>query len=105
MHIVHVCAHFNTKIEYQDLALARQQIKIGHKVTVVTSDWHVNFPNYEETYKEILGERYIGEGEFLEESIKIIRLKLIDKPNLFLRLKNLKKVLKEIKPELIFYQD
>ena len=56
MHIVHVVTHFpTTKLEYQEVALAREQIKLGHKVTIVTSDWHNNFPNYDTVYKHVIG--------------------------------------------------
>jgi glycosyltransferase involved in cell wall biosynthesis len=101
MHIVHVCAHFTTKLEYQELALAREEIRTGHRVSVVTSEWNFNFPNYEATYKKILGERFIGKGHFIEEGINIYRLKLISLPNVFLRLKNCVSVLKKISPDLI----
>jgi len=101
MKIVHICAHFNTIIEYQDLALVRKQIKQGHEVVVITSDYHFNFPNYDETYKDILGDRYIGTGVFYEENIKIIRLPLKSRPNFILYLKGLRETLKNEKPDAI----
>jgi len=101
MHIVHICLHFNTIIEYQELALAREQLRTGHKVSVVTSDWHPNFTNYDTIYKPILGERYIGTGVFFEEGITIYRLKLLSVPSIFRRLKGAKKIIKSISPDLV----
>ncbi len=102
MHIVHTVLHFpTTKLEYQEVALAREQLKQGHKVTIITSDWHNNFPSYDSVYKPIIGDRYVGTGVFIEEGINIIRLKLIDKIKIFVHLKRLKKTLKSIKPDLI----
>ena len=101
MHIVHVCLHFNTKIEYQELALAREQIRTGHKVTVVTSEWHPNFKNYESIYKPVLGQRHIGTGVFLEENITIYRLKLLNRPSIFRRLKGAVQIINKIQPDLV----
>lgn len=102
MHIVHICLNFNTIIEYQELALAREQIRLGHQVTVITSDWNPNFKNYQSIYNEILGDRYIGTGTFIEEGITIYRLKLINNPSIFTRLKGARKLIKMLNPDLVF---
>jgi glycosyltransferase involved in cell wall biosynthesis len=102
MKIVHICAHFNTTIEYQELALVRQQLNEGHLVIVITSDCHFNFPNFEESYKPVLGDRYIGTGVFYQEGIKIIRLKEVNRPHFLYHLKGLRKSIKAEKPDAIF---
>jgi len=101
MHIVHICLHFNTIIEYQELALAREQLMTGHKVSVITSDWHPNFTNYDTIYKPILGERYVGTGIFFEEGITIYRLKLLNVPSIFRRLKGAIEIIRSVNPDLV----
>jgi len=102
MHIVHVVKHFpTTKLEYQEVALAREQINLGNDVTILTGDRHNDFPNYDENYYSIIGPRYVGTGKSVEEGITIIRLKLLDKINIFTRLKGLRRAIRKVKPDLI----
>ncbi|MCK9235473.1 MAG: glycosyltransferase family 4 protein [Bacteroidales bacterium] len=102
MHIVHVVVHFpTTKLEYQEVALARVQTRSGNKVTIVTSDWHNNYPNYKEIFEPIIGQRYVGIGISEEERIVIIRLKLKKILKIIPYLSGLNKTLRKINPDFI----
>lgn len=101
MKIVHICPYFQPKLGYQETFLAKAQIKQGHDVIVITSDIYFPFPDYEKTIQPILGERLVGEGEFVEEGIPTIRLER--KFDFWNRvyLKNLEHTLEKIKPDLV----
>lgn len=101
MKIVHICPYFQPKLGYQETFLAKSQIKQGHAVTVITSDLYFPFPDYEKTIEPILGKRFVGVGEFIEEGILTIRLK--SKFELWNRfyLQKLFQTLEKIKPDLV----
>jgi len=54
-----------------------------------------------ENYYPVIGPRYVGTGRSKEEGINIIRLKAYDRIKIFTRLLGLRKILKELKPDLI----
>ena len=55
MKIVHLTSYFQPQLGYQEYFLAREHIKLGHDVWVVTSDRYFPFPDYDKTVKNILG--------------------------------------------------
>jgi glycosyltransferase involved in cell wall biosynthesis len=73
MKIVHLIEYFSPALGYQETYLAREQQRMGHDVTVLTSDRHFPFPDYDSTVGDILGTRVVGIGEFREESLHVIR--------------------------------
>lgn len=75
MKIVHVISYFQPKLGYQEYYLAREQQKMGHEVCVITSDRYASFPGFSETVNNVLGSRYVGRGKFMEEGIRVIRLR------------------------------
>ncbi|HNW05511.1 MAG TPA: glycosyltransferase family 4 protein [archaeon] len=75
MKIVHVCDYIQPQLGYQEYYLAKEHAKMGHEVTVITSDRYYPFPNYENTAEKILGDRKIGVGITNIDGFKIIRLK------------------------------
>lgn len=101
MHIVHVISYFQTQIGYQEYYLAKVQQSEGHTVSIITSDRYWPFPNYEISYKVILGERIVGTGEFTEDSLRVIRLPVIFEFPPLLMLKNLKSTLCDLSPDII----
>jgi glycosyltransferase involved in cell wall biosynthesis len=74
MKIVHLIDYFQPALGYQELFLAREQQRLGHKVTVVTSDRFAPFPGYATTVQPIIGVRQRGAGRFLERNVPVIRL-------------------------------
>lgn len=101
MHIAHVITNFSTKLNYQEHYLIEKQIEDENNVTVLTSQWNPGFPNYEEVYKPMIGDRFVGLGLYREQGYNVIRLLLHNKPSIFSYLEKLTLVLKIIKPNLI----
>lgn len=99
--IVHVVDYFQPQLGYQETALAREHAKAGHKVYVLTSDRYFPFQDYETTYKEVLGERIIGEKTEEVDGYKIIRLKTKLEFKSFVILPQITKQLKAIKPDVV----
>ena len=77
MKIAHVIPYFQPKLGYQEFYLAKEQQNMGHEVCVITSDRYAPFPDFSRTVGKILGERYVGQGSFLEEGVKVVRLPLV----------------------------
>lgn len=86
---------------YQENSLAQAHQQLGHEVVIVTSDRYFPFPDYESTVKNILGERRVGEGLFLDKDIKIHRLPVRFEKAARVWLKGLKKTLSQLKPDVI----
>lgn len=102
MKIVHLIDYFQPKVGYQEYFLAKEHQKSKHDVTVVTSDYFFPFPDYQNTYKKILGERNINPGTGNEEGIKVLRLPSFEVvPGSLVVLRGLKKELLRIKPDLV----
>ncbi len=103
MKILHVINHYHENFGYQENFLAVNQKKLGHETLIVTSDYYFPFPDYEKSVGNILGKRKVGDGEFFDKNIKIIR-----KKSLFQSLKSpnfvwfsLRKELFKFKPDII----
>lgn len=73
MRILHVIHYYHEGFGYQENWLAAHQMKQGHDVCVVTSDYYFPFPNYEATMAPTLGSRYVGTGRFKDGEISVIR--------------------------------
>lgn len=104
MRVVHLIDYFMPQMGYQEFYLAREQQKLGHKVWVVTSDRYYPFPDFENTVGKVLGRRVLGRGVRQERGIKVIRLPVIFEyiPSALIFIKDLKKTLNSIKPEVVF---
>lgn len=103
MKIVHLTDYFQPKIGYQETFLAREQVKLGHDVTVVTSDRYFPFPDYESTFTTLLGDRYIGTGKQIEEGIVTWRLPAWEIPKSpLVVLRSLEQTLETIRPDAVF---
>ena len=63
MKIVHLCSYIQPKLGYQEYYLAKEHAKMGHEVIVISSDRYYPFPDYNNTIKKILGNRFVGESD------------------------------------------
>lgn len=72
--ILHIIDYFAPKLGYQETYLAKEQVKLGHEVIVLSSSLHFPFPHYNETVKKLIGERILKAGESIEEGIRVMRL-------------------------------
>lgn len=91
MKVVHVCQYWNENFSYQENLLPEYQKKLGHDVTVITSE----YSNFSIEKKS---------GEYLERNYKVIRLKTFwNFKNRFVKFKGLEKKLIELKPDFIFF--
>lgn len=77
MRIVHVIDYISPQLGYQETYLAKEQKRLGHSVTVITSDRYFPFPHYQETVGSILGSRIVGVKEGTEDGIYIKRLPIL----------------------------
>lgn len=104
MKIVFLIDYFQPKLGYQEFFLAREMQKLGHQIFVVTSNYYFPFPDYQNTVFKVLGEREKGTGVFIEEGLTVHRLPLLfeTKNGAVTLLRNFKKTLFKIKPEIIF---
>lgn len=101
MRIVHVIEYFQPQIGYQESFIAREQVRAGHDVHVVTSDRYYNRPDYDKTWKSVLGPRLVGTGFSEYDGIKIHRLDVLFEYSIRLWLKNVWQKIESLEPELV----
>jgi len=100
MRIVHVVEYFHSMLGYQELFLAKEHVKAGHDVYVVTSDrYHSSI--YTRSMAVLIGSRVKGAGFFNESGIQVWRLKTrIELPNI-IWVAGLEGKIRELKPDLV----
>jgi glycosyltransferase involved in cell wall biosynthesis len=102
MKIVHVINYFQHQLGYQEYFLAKEHVKAGHDVYVITSNKYFPFPDYDNTVKNILGEREFEVREEVVDGIKIFRLKgVLEQPARRIWMKNFFSVFKKVNPDLV----
>lgn len=101
MKIVHVIDYFQPKLGYQETFLAREHAKMGHEVFVVTSDRYNPIVYLGDAAKPILGERIVAPGFFIEEDIKVWRLKTLFEVPHGIWIVGLEKKILELEPDLL----
>ena len=103
MKIVSVNVHYQDGLGYQDYYLGKSWKVMGHDVHFISSDWHFDYPDYDNTVKHIIGDKYVGSGTFLNEyNVPVHRLKSIARKYTgLIWLKGFEKKITELKPELI----
>lgn len=103
MRIIHLINYFQSKLGYQEFYLAKYQQKFGHKVLVVTADRYYPFPDYEQNYYNLLGDRFVGIGRKREEGIEIARLPIFleYKKSSQVILRGVLSVFREFKPDIV----
>ncbi|GEO09904.1 glycosyltransferase family 4 protein [Segetibacter aerophilus] len=103
MRIVSVNVHYQDKLGYQDYYLGKAWKKMGHEVHFISSDVHFDFPDYDNTIKHIIGEKYVGLGLYLNDyGVPVHRLKGTSKKRTgFIWLKGFKEKVFELKPDIL----
>lgn len=101
MRIVHLCNYFQPELGYQEYFLAIEHAKMGHEVTVVTSERYFPFPDYENTTKPVLGNRIHEPGEYDLEGYRVIKLPVAFEVSKRVWLKGLERVLRRLRPDLV----
>jgi len=99
MKIIHVIDYFQPQLGYQETFLPREQSKLGHEVYVLTSDRYQ--PLIYSENEDIIGNRAKGAGFFIEDGIKVWRLKtLVEIPHQIWVL-GLESKIKELMPDIV----
>jgi glycosyltransferase involved in cell wall biosynthesis len=101
MKIIHLCDYIQPKLGYQEYYLAKEHAKMGHEVTVVTSDRYYPFKDYKNTVEKILGPRIVGVKTEKIDGFKIIRLRTFFELGTRVWLCGLEKEIKKINPDII----
>ncbi len=77
MRILHIARYFQPGMGYQENGLLPAQMRLGHDVTLITSDRYAPHPNYRETMKWSEDKRVVGPGRRMEDGIDVIRVKVV----------------------------
>jgi glycosyltransferase involved in cell wall biosynthesis len=101
MKIVHLIDYFQPALGYQELFLAREQQRLGHDVTVVTSDRFAPFPGYATTVQPIIGSRRRRAGRFLERDVSVIRLPVNAEVRCRCWIRGVGSTLQELQPDVV----
>ncbi len=101
MKIVHLINYFQPKLGYQETFLAKEQIRLGHDVSVITSDKYRPFPDFKKTHSVLLGKRYVGCGFRIEDGIPVYRLKSILELKFRIWVLGLERIITRLQPDLI----
>jgi len=104
MKIVILISYFQPKLGYAEYFLAKEFSKLGHDVSVITSNYYFPFPDYENTVFNVLGDRKRQVGIFMENGIKVYRLPLFFQSGngAVVLLRKLGITLKKIRPDIVF---
>jgi len=101
MKILHIINYFQPQIGYQEVFLAKEQIKQGHDVSVITSDRYYPFVDFDKTYKNLLGDRICGSGFSKMDGIPIYRLKTLGEIKFRVWLLGLEQKVEELNPDYV----
>ncbi len=101
MRIVHVIDYFQPKLGYQETFLAREHAKSGHEVYVVTSDRYNPFVYSGDAARSLMGNRIVSAGFFVEEGIKVWRLKTLFEVPHAIWLHGIENKILELKPDIV----
>ncbi len=104
MKIVHVVGYFMPELGYQEYYLAKKHAVMGHDVSVISSDMAWPFPNIEEMLERAGAEptRKYRAGVYNVDGFKLYRLKHFFEHNDFILAGGIKRLLREIKPDVVF---
>ncbi len=101
MRIVHLVDYFQPVLGYQETFLAREQLCLGHDVTVVTADRFAPFPDYADTIQPLAGDRIRPVGRGVEEGIPVWRLPVQFEHRYRCWLKGLGQTLQTLRPDVV----
>lgn len=101
MKILFIVDYYQPKLGYGSYYIPKELFKLGHSVTILTSDHYYPFPNYSETAGKILGPRKIKSGITFENGVRVIRKPLLKE--IFTRaiFSGHKQLLEAINPEIV----
>ncbi|MBN2239278.1 MAG: glycosyltransferase family 4 protein [Dehalococcoidales bacterium] len=100
MKIAHITEFYYPELGYQERSLAKECVRLGHEVSVITSDrGHPSL--YTSKSGTLMGERIKKAGISDESGVQVIRLKVgFEFPNI-LWLSGLEKTVREFQPDLV----
>ncbi|MFH1597608.1 MAG: glycosyltransferase [Patescibacteria group bacterium] len=103
MKIVHLIGYFQPEFGYKEYYIAKNQVKLGHEVYVITSDKIFPFPNLPQLAKSlnISANRERPQGLQIIDGIKVYRQPIIFELGGSVLIKGVKKLLREIKPDIV----
>jgi len=103
MKIVHIMNWYIPDMGYQENFLPAEQQKLGHEVTIITSDRVPFYQGFENNVGRIIENRIIGTGESKETDVLIYRLPTIFevKNGGIIAFRGLRTKLSEIKPDIV----
>ena len=103
MRIVHVMAWYIPGMGYQENFLPIEQARLGHHVEVITSDRLPAFKGYRSHIGRLIGERYVGSGEFKDGELVIHRLETVleTKSGGRLLMSGVKSQLRDSRPDVV----
>ncbi len=101
MRIIHIADYFQPRLGYQETFLARELARVGHDVWVLTSDRYNPTLYFGKASEPVMSERIVGAGFFVEEGIKVFRLKTPFEIQLQMWMVGLEKRIQELKPDLV----
>lgn len=97
MKIVHICQYYNDNYGYQENLLPKYQKKLGHEVSIITSDRTSYFTNNQKP-------NVVGVGVFNDAGLEILRLPIkAEFKGRFVFFQNLEQELARQKPDYIFH--
>ncbi len=101
MRIVHVIDYFQPKFGYPETFLAREHAKSGHDVYVVTSDRYNPTLLLGKAKEPVMSDWIVGAGFFVEEGIKVWRLKTLFEIQFKVWMVGLERKIEELRPDLV----
>lgn len=101
MKIVHLVDYFQPSLGYQEFFLAKEQQRLGHDVTVLTSERFAPFPAYASTIQPILGNRLRSVGRFTERGISVWRLQTAFEWRSRCLIRGVRAALHELRPDVV----
>lgn len=96
---VYVTDYFSPELGYFEAFLPREQARMGHEVHVVTSDRYS--PLVYQAHSELLGERVRGDGFFIEEGIRVWRLRTLFEISHVIWMCGVEDKIKELRPDIV----
>lgn len=103
MKIVHTINYFQPQLGYQEYFIAKEHVKMGHEVHVITSNRYFPFPDYDKTAQPILGERIMTPGQENYEGFVIHRLPVAYENGAVVKLKGIERLLETISPDYVLH--
>jgi len=101
MVIVHIVDYLMPTMGYQEFLLPKWNSMQGITTYIVTSDRYFPVPNYNQTWRNSLGDRIIGSGKFIIEGVSVYRLNTLFEIKGRPWISGLRKTVKLINPDVI----